>query len=239
MPKSKKSKHSPANSNNDGSAVNDGAALINLIQKLKFLKSDERNLKTSYILDKKNKLIFSVQNVFTKKECMLLINFAEGQKLERATQRQSKYYAFRDNHRLQLYSQEFANTLFERIRPSLPKVYQNKSLVGLNSNIRFYRYGKSQRFGPHIDQSEIDQKNNCQSMFTVLFYLNDSSDSDLKGGETVFYTSDSSKSDTLVYKPVTGSVLIHGHGEHCLTHEGAEVFDGLKYILRTDVMYSL
>lgn len=207
MPKAKKSKTS---SSNKYDSANNCTAIANLVQKLKSFKSEERKLETNYILNDGNKIIFSLQNMFTKKECTLLINFAEGQQLERATQRQSKYYAFRDNHRLQFFSKEFANVLFQRIRSSLPNLHQNKSLVGLNSNIRFYRYGRLQRFGPHIDQSEVDQKNYCQSMFTVLFYLNDSIDSNLKGGETIFYTSDAPKSGTLVYKPITGEHFFQG-----------------------------
>ena len=41
------------------------------------------------------------------------------------------------------------------------------------------------------------------------------------------------------FSPRAGSALIHAHGQRCLTHEGAEVVEGLKYLLRSDVYYSM
>ena len=35
-----------------------------------------------------------------------------------------------------------------------------------------------------------------------------------------------------------GAVLVHAHGTRCLTHEGAAVTAGVKYLLRTDVAYA-
>ena len=34
-----------------------------------------------------------------------------------------------------------------------------------------------------------------------------------------------------------GAVLLHAHGQRCLTHSGAPVTGGVKYLLRTDVVY--
>lgn len=38
--------------------------------------------------------------------------------------------------------------------------------------------------------------------------------------------------------PVTGMALLHLHGDDCLEHEGKEVLSGVKYILRSDVVFS-
>ena len=38
--------------------------------------------------------------------------------------------------------------------------------------------------------------------------------------------------------PKRGAALVHAHGARCLTHEGAEVRRGAKYLLRTDVAYA-
>lgn len=40
------------------------------------------------------------------------------------------------------------------------------------------------------------------------------------------------------FSPKQGACLVHGHGRQCLLHEGAAVTSGVKYLLRTDVMYA-
>ncbi len=37
--------------------------------------------------------------------------------------------------------------------------------------------------------------------------------------------------------PKAGLALLHPHGDDCLEHEAAEVKRGIKYILRSDVVY--
>ena len=68
----------------------------------------------------------------------------------------------------------------------------------------------------------------------VLIYLNDEG---LEGGETIFY-SDRGSQEACRFFPREGATLVHAHGARCLTHEGAAVRRGTKYLLRTDVAYS-
>jgi len=57
----------------------------------------------------------------------------------------------------------------------------------------------------------------------------------LVGGETVFY---SSRGKVLAsVSPKCGMALLHLHGDHCLEHEAKPVLQGLKYILRSDVVF--
>ncbi|OMJ22647.1 hypothetical protein AYI70_g2745 [Smittium culicis] len=55
------------------------------------------------------------------------------------------------------------------------------------------------------------------------------------GGETVFYSS--KPFYQLSVKPKGGMLLLHKHGADCLIHEGRKVAQGIKYVLRSDVLY--
>ncbi|OMJ19835.1 hypothetical protein AYI69_g6453 [Smittium culicis] len=55
------------------------------------------------------------------------------------------------------------------------------------------------------------------------------------GGETVFYSS--KPFYQLSVKPKGGMLLLHKHGADCLIHEGRKVTQGIKYVLRSDVLY--
>ena len=73
--------------------------------------------------------------------------------------------------------------------------------------------------------------------YTVLFYLCDVAAA--AGGATVFYSTHGDSAPALVsVQPEKGAVLLHAHGRRCLTHEGAAVRSGVKYLLRTDVAYA-
>lgn len=37
--------------------------------------------------------------------------------------------------------------------------------------------------------------------------------------------------------PKTGMALLHKHGNNCLLHEGKAVKSGVKYLLRSDVVF--
>jgi hypothetical protein len=57
------------------------------------------------------------------------------------------------------------------------------------------------------------------------------------GGQTVFYRGHGDKQVLLEVRPARGMLLLHGHCARCLTHEGRVVTEGVKYVLRTDVVY--
>ncbi|KAF9580948.1 hypothetical protein BGW38_002208 [Lunasporangiospora selenospora] len=130
-------------------------------------------------------------------------------------------YAYRDNDRISLDSEEFATMLWNKaglrerwnelwMHPKtgletvhgegvMSKERNNKRLrhaVGLSRNIRFYRYQTGQSFGAHYDESVMDDQDGSVSEYTVLIYLNGERDSDLIGGETVFYPKGSKTSSS-------------------------------------------
>ena len=60
----------------------------------------------------------------------------------------------------------------------------------------------------------------------------------LIGGETAFYKYHSAKVPLVAVAPEEGALLLHAHGNRCLTHEALPVLSGVKYVLRTDVVFS-
>lgn len=43
----------------------------------------------------------------------------------------------------------------------------------------------------------------------------------------------------MIAPPVTdGLALLHRHGDDCLLHEGRPVVKGIKWVLRSDLMYA-
>lgn len=186
-------------------------------------------------------LIYTVPQFLSRRECKQTMQFAASEGFARVTQRATREFAFRDNDRILLRLEAFAELLWQRMQRHVPPVFDGMFAVGLNPAIRFYRYTKGQRFGCHVDQSDVDPVTGYHSRFTVLVYLNDASDSDLVGGNTVFYANEAGARDekvVLSVAPETGAALVHGHGDRCLLHEGALVESGNKFLLRTDVMYS-
>ena len=73
------------------------------------------------------------------------------------------------------------------------------------------------------------------SLLTCMIYLNDASE--FEGGFTNFLQF-GTKEVTLSIRPEPGLCVIfrQKEQEHCY-HEGTKVMSGLKYILRTDIMY--
>jgi hypothetical protein len=70
-----------------------------------------------------------------------------------------------------------------------------------------------------------------QTEVTILVYL-----SECKGGATQFYPPRRKKS--MAFDPEPGAMLLQVHGDNCLEHDGDEVLDGIKYVLRTGMVFS-
>ncbi|KAI7872732.1 hypothetical protein BDF14DRAFT_1739582 [Spinellus fusiger] len=75
--------------------------------------------------------------------------------------------------------------------------------VGLNANIRLYRYRPGQMFQAHYDDSVKMAESGLWTGWTLLLYLNNVTE----GGETVFY-----KKVTRKHKsdPLTKAILVIG-----------------------------
>jgi len=77
------------------------------------------------------------------------------------------------------------------------------------------------------------------SQLTIVLYLND----DFRGGETKFYLPSGQRGQYSVHDSPAkrGAALCFFHGNHPLSplHEGSLVHEGVKYIIRSDVLYLL
>ena len=74
---------------------------------------------------------------------------------------------------------------------------------------------------------------------TAVFYLNDGAE--FSGGATSFFCAGGERGGLRArgVKPRAGAMLLFPHGDAHpgLVHEGSPVLEGVKYIVRTDILY--
>lgn len=170
-------------------------------------------------------LRFVVDGVLSAEECAAWIARVEAMGMESAPITTSRGFVHRpdvrNNERAMFDDVDAARALFARMRERLPATMEGRALVGLNERLRAYRYRPGQYFAPHFDGC-FRRDAREESFLTVIVSLND----DFDGGETGF--------DDWAYAPRRGSALVFAHRQ---LHEGRTVTRGVKYALRTDVMY--
>jgi prolyl 4-hydroxylase len=178
-------------------------------------------------LNKHANNIFTIDNFWTKQECEDFISKSETIGYEPATvtteNGQLIVKDVRNNNRIVYKDVALAETIWQTLKGFIPKQFGNSLAVGLNELFRFYKYEIGQQFKRHRDQSFIRDENEA-SYFTFMIYLNDN----YQGGATTF--------EQMAIQPKQGTALIF---QHSLEHEGSAVNHGIKYVLRTDIMYRL
>ncbi len=178
----------------------------------------------------------TIDNVLSTDECRQII-------------RRLEELGFRDQHsgdgnrvirtRCVLKDEELVARLWPRVRlqvASLEELYDDEftpepavvqpldefDAVGLNEMLRCYKYRRGEQFRRHEDFAhEWDESK--RTFLTVLFYLNE----DYDGGETEF--------ENAVVTPRTGLAAVFPHE---LEHAGRPVTSGVKYALRSDVVFA-
>lgn len=151
--------------------------------------------------------------------------------------------------------------LFERVRPFLPQTLDGCGLLpssGLNARFRFFRYPAGPVYRPHVDgawrgaglggdgkyvhdAAHAATGARVRSKLTFLLYLNAGSGVDFSGGDTTFFVaSEGGGLHARGVSPTAGSVLCFPHGDSpaSLVHEGSAVATGVKYVARSDVLYT-
>jgi len=119
-------------------------------------------------------------------------------------------------------------------------------LTRLNERLRYLKYGPGQYFrresppGPvtwltlaaHCDGSYLTNDGRERSLLTFHAYLGENSEENVGGATRFFGNNDAVLADV---EPVQGRVLIFQH--QWLVHSGEEMERGIKYTMRTDIMY--
>lgn len=224
--------------------------------------------------------ILTISRFWTTALCKNYVAFLRTLPLSTTPGKPKRGDAVRVNDRFQVQDAAFAERLWSETalremvsRPTVDDVEleleRAKSLwggevVGLNPNIRVYRYSKGQFFDQHCrsipflslymtyaEQKSDDESNNvsfqssgsttaepAKTTWTLLLYLS-SPTTGCEGGQTVFYPDPPSKREAapppVVAELEVGQLLLHRHGKACLLHEGREVTAGEKWIIRTDL----
>lgn len=75
----------------------------------------------------------------------------------------------------------------------------------------------------------------AKTTWTLLLYLTAAT-----GGETVFYPEPESRKKSPIPDPVVvdleiGTCLLHRHYPDCMLHEGREIVEGEKWVIRSDI----
>ncbi|KAL1590323.1 hypothetical protein WHR41_01237 [Cladosporium halotolerans] len=196
--------------------------------------------------------IVTISNLWTSTLCAKYVSFLRSLPLATTPGIPKKGDAVRVNDRFQIEDPIFAERLWSETglkdliaATEDPKLWGGE-VLGLNANIRIYRYSKGQFFDQHYDDSNnvlfpsatSDNAVPAKTTWTLLLYLT-SPVTGCKGGETVFYPDPPSRREAPPPPVVTnlevGLALLHRHGRDCMLHEGKEVTEGEKWVIRSDL----
>jgi hypothetical protein len=151
--------------------------------------------------------------------------------------------AVRNNLRVVLDAPALATGLWPRIRGLIDAQHEGAAIRGLNWRFRVYRYEVGMRFFPHVDVRTSLPDGETRA--SVVIFLNE----EFEGGSTRFFEQKHKgsrrgegrgrKFDNRVRfelrPPVGGAVVF----DHLLLHEGSEVTAGVKYAVRSDLIYAI
>jgi hypothetical protein len=204
---------------------------------------------------------FQLLNVLSEEECQALINATENMEYtEDAAVSLGRH--IRHNMNLScIVDTTTERLIWSRIAPLISDQttapFTGKKPLGLNQRFRFYRYEKGDYFGIHTDgawpgskivneKPVADAFGDRYSLYTFLIFLSD----EFTGGETQFLVDKSdptrpartpNNAQVKGIRTPAGGVLCFPHGTHplhCL-HGSQIITQGVKYIIRTDLLFSL
>lgn len=183
----------------------------------------------------KEKFSALLHNAFTARECDAMIQMAETlgfggavpRALEGHVQTVEEIKDQRKSQRIPFESHELARWLFSRIAPFVPQRVLDKTSYSLHERCRVVKYTPGMYFKAHNDGYKRRSEND-RSYFSFLLYLNDG----YEHGRTQFYDPDNW--NVADWAPCQGSVLVF---DHTIWHGGSALTNGVKYVLKSEVMY--
>lgn len=201
---------------------------------------------------------FVLKNVLSPSECQFYIDESERMGIPHLDYSTGYKIEYRNNARLLLRSAELAELLWKRtahIFCPLTITDDNKTQygginttgawhpIGFNDTFRLCKYNPGGHFAPHYDGHYL-RTSKVRSMKTFMIYLNGG----FEGGKTNWVDENQmlfQDQETGIFRAedryITGSVVPESGialvFNHHLLHEGERLRSGVKYILRTEVMY--
>ncbi|KAI4204695.1 MAG: hypothetical protein LQ350_001010 [Teloschistes chrysophthalmus] len=180
--------------------------------------------------------IILIRNFFTSSLCKNYVSFLSTLPLVTTPGKPKKGDALRVNDRFQVDDPGFADQLWD--------------IAGLRELVT-----REDGDGRGRSKEELDDESNvlvlptspptpAKTTWTLLIYLSGPS-TGCVGGETVFYPElgsakkisgkENDGSEPVVVDLEVGMALLHKHGQDCLLHEGREVTQGEKWVIRSDL----
>ena len=167
----------------------------------------------------------------------------------------------RHNHNVTwVVDEQTCDVIWQRCAPLIndyKDIFSGKKALGLNARFRFYRYQKADFFKPHTDgawpgSKVIDKQliNNAYpdrwSQLSFLLFLSDQ----YEGGSTQFFVNKDNPAQparqhdpaiVINVRTALGAALCFPHGTHSLhcLHSSEKIFSGIKYIIRSDVLFEV
>lgn len=177
-----------------------------------------------------NKLqLLEIPQFLTVEECIELLNRVMDN-FTAATSHYPNYY--RTNDRYVEENEPLAAKLLTRLQIYLQSnnLSLDPKISGINPRLRYCKYQRDQHFSKHQDGIYFAD-DHTKSAYSFVLYLNPSHE--YLGGTTSFYKQQDSAIPCKIIQPTQGKLIVF---DHHLWHSGDSVIQGIKFVLRTDLL---